>query len=223
MKKKLALISVAIAALTVFTACSASKPIDVNTFIIREGVSLTREMGGLAQNSEYIAFMSPTDAWKDTIRHIGEKDYQIPEKAYIIGMPEDLLLNALRASMSDREISEEIIGILGRKINASTFANIINASQGAELLAATSLLLWGKSYVQPDGWTENRLLVLEYAGDFSSLISFTKSGDGVISASAVFVTNGDGYAINSLESFLNLITTDVTTISGDELQQILTA
>lgn len=193
MRKSVRLTAFIVWALFLLTACAApaKEPADLNGFLVKEGVALTREMDELAQTKEYVALMSPSESLGKIIEEAAAMDYGAPQNAYVVKLTDEDLLGAISAFAGEADVPDHVLEILKYKINASVFANLINATYGSEMVAATSVLTWGKSYIEPEGWSDNMMLLLEYPGGFSSMVSFVQSGDGVISASSVFVKNGE--------------------------------
>ena len=223
MNRKLLLISLIMLSVFMLVACSnhAEKPEDLNGFLITEGVALTCEMDELAENKEYLALMSASEALGQIMNKMASQDYSIPEKVYLIKSPDDILLQAMRSFSGEINISDNTMEKLKHKINGSIFANMINASYGSETIAATSMTAWGKSYIQPKGWSDNMILLLEYSGEFSSIVSFVESGDGVISGSSVFVKNGDKDILTSLDEYLGMTDIEHDQYSSSQLQDLL--
>ncbi len=223
MNRKLLLISLIMLSVFMLVACSnhAEKPEDLNGFLITEGVALTCEMDELAENKEYLALMSASETLGQIMNKMASQDYSIPEKVYLIKSPDDILLQAMRSFSGEINISDTTMEKLKYKINGSIFANMINASYGSETIAATSMIAWGKSYIQPKGWSDNMILLLEYSGEFSSIVSFVQSGDGVISGSSVFVKNGDKDILTSLDEYLGMTDIEHDQYSSSQLQDLL--
>ena len=65
------------------------------------------------------------------------------------------------------------------------------------------------------------MLLLEYASEFSSIVSFVQSGDGVISGSSVFVKNGDKDILTSLGEYLGMADIEYDHYSNSQLQDLL--
>ncbi len=206
-------------------ACSnqSKKPVDLNKFLINEGVALTCDMDELAGSEEYLALMSISDTIGEIIDKMASQDYSIPENVYLIKFPDDILLRVMRSFSEEVHIPNDVMEKLKHKINGSMFANIINASYGSEIIAATAMTAWGKSYIEPSGWSDNMLLLLEYPGEFSCITSFVQSGDGVISGSSVFCKkNGDKDILILLEEYLGMTDMEYDHYSKSQLQDLLT-
>jgi len=177
-------------------------------------------MQELAASKEYMNLLSPSESLQQITDRMASQDYSLPENAYLIKLPDDILLGAVRSFATDLNIPENILEKLKYKVNGSMFANLINSDYGSEMIAATSMTTWGKSYIQPQGWSDNMLLFLQYPGEFSSIIAFAKSGDGVISASAVFVKNGERDILVSLQEFIDKVDFEADYYEGSELKDL---
>ncbi len=205
MHKRVRLMALIVLILLLLSACGSpakGQPQDLSAFLVKEGIALTCEMGKLAQTKEYVALMSASGNLEEIIGKAAAGDYAAPQNAYVVKFTEEGLLRAIKAVAGETEIPANVLDILKYKINASTFANLINAGYGSDMVAATSVLTWGKSYVQPEGWAENTILLLEYPGEFSSMVSFMQSGEGVISAYSVLVKNGEKDTRTMLTEYL---------------------
>ena len=210
--------------LFMLVACNSpsKKSVDLNEFLIAEGVALTWDMDELAESKEYLALITPSESIGQVTEKVASQDYSIPENVYLVKLSDDIILQAMRAFTEDIEISGNIMEKLKYKINGSVFANMINASYGSEMIAATALTTWGQSYIQPNGWSDNMILLLEYPGEFSSIVSFIQSGDGVISGSSVFVKNGDKDLLKLLCEYLGMEDIEYDYYSNSQLQSLLT-
>jgi hypothetical protein len=193
MYKRMRLTALMIVTLLLVSACATpaqGKPQELNVFLMKEAVGLTGEMDKLAETKEYVALMGHPETLGDH-RQAAAGEYAAPENAYVVKLTEEGLKQAIGAVAGEAAVPESVLDIFKYKINAAVFANIVNATYGSEMVAATSILTWGKSYIQPEGWAGNTILLLEYPGEFSSMVSFTQSGEGVISATSVFLKNGE--------------------------------
>lgn len=224
MRKRLRLTAFIVFVLLLLSACAAqikTQPQDLSAFLVKEGTALTCEMGKLAQTKDYVALMSAPGTLEEIIGKAAAGDYTAPQNAYVIKLTDDGLKRAISAFAGKADVSADVLDILKYKINAAMFANLINATYGSEMVAATSLLTWGKSYVQPEGWAENIVLLLEYPGEFSSIVSFMQSGEGVISASSVFVKNGEKDMRTLLTEYLGGIDIPFEQYDAAKLKELL--
>lgn len=223
MNKKLCLITLIISSLFMLTACSnySEKPEDLKGFLITESVDLTCDMDELAESKEYLTLISAPGSIGQVIDQVASQDYSIPENVYLIKLSDDILLRAINTFSGATNISDDIMEKLKYKINGSVFGNMINAGYGSEMVAAAAMTTWGESYIQPNGWVDNMVLFLEYPGEFSSIVSFMQSGDGVISGSSVFVKNGDKDILTLLDEYSGMTDIEYDHYSSSQLQDLL--
>lgn len=197
MKKKL---FCTIIAMTLLLGCAAFGKIgnaaaEKEQFLLTESLRLTSDMDELADSKEYLSLFTVSDSIDKIASEIGKQDYTAPKSAYLLELPDDML-DQMAGSLGGNEnplkgMSESVLKKLRFKMNGSTLSNLINSYAGSEVLAVTSALTWGKSYLQPDDWSKNTVVLLLYDGNYSSMVSFAQSGDGIISASAGFVKNNE--------------------------------
>ncbi len=224
MKKKLFLIALIMSSLFMSISCvnQTEKSIEPDVFLIKEGIFLTCKMDELAESKEYISIMTPSAGIVKIAENMAFGDYSIPEDAYLIKLQDDITTGAIRALSGDLNISDNVMEIIQAKmINGSVFANMINASYGSEMIAATAITTTGKSYIQPNGWSDNIIVLLKYSGEFSGIISFSRSGEGVITGASVFVKNGDVDILTLLGEYLGTTDIEYVHYSKDRLQDIL--
>lgn len=225
MNKKLYFTVMILSGILMLSACSGplKKPVDLKEFFITMGVALTHDMDELAESKEYISLMSASDTLGKVIDRMASQDYSAPENAYLLKLPDDVLVRAMQNFPTQMNISVSVMEKLRYKISGSVFASKINAGYGAEMIAAASVTSWGKSYIQPEGWSENMVLLLEYKGEFSSIVSFMQSGEGVISGSSVFVKNGDKDILTIFNNCLNTSGIEYEHYTGSQLKALLGA
>lgn len=223
MNKKLCLIAVIVLSLFMLVACGnhSEKTVELDEFLIREGIGLTCNMDELAESKEYIALMTPSESIRQITDKMASQDYSMPRDVYLIKLPDDIVLRAMSAFSGKINISDNIIEKLKHKVNGSVFANMINASHGSEMIAATAVTTWGKSYIEPSGGSDDMILLFEYPGEFSSVVSFVQSGEKVVSGTAVFVKNGDVDILTSLSEYLGTTDIDYVHYSNGQLQELL--
>ncbi len=224
MKKRVCMAALLLLSLFILPACAKgeAQPKEINGFFITEGVALTGEMKELGQSKEYVALMSSAGTLTGVIDTMTSQEYATPEDVYLVKLTDDALSKAMGALSGKDKIDSNLMEILRSKINGAVFANMLNANSGSETVAAASMLSWGKSYIQPKDWAENTLLLLKYPGEFSSIVSFNQSGEGVISASSMFVKNGDTDIAAAVGDYLGMEGSALEHHSGSELQGYLT-
>lgn len=206
-------------ALWALAGCQGAQSAD--EWMVERALALTGQMAELADSPAYVRMMSASEELSASISQMAAVDAARPEGAVLIDYPADKVL-ALAAAQSDLTLPEEgnVRLMLERKLSGAHLANLINGRQGATTLAAASLLACSESYVQPKGWPGGTVVVLEYPGDYASLVAFSQSGEGVISASALFVHTGgaDLMASPALEGLPEL---DSRTLPEGALERLL--
>lgn len=193
---------------------------ELDTFLVRESIYLTNEMYDLASNQEYVDIMTGSPEIEDVFNQITTFDYSNPEKVFVYTLTEERFLKLLNY-LDDVSMSDNLKEKLMKKVNSASLITVMNANAGAVNVAATSMLSSARSYIQPEDFTNNVLVVLKYSGDYSVAISFHKTGDNVITGLAYFVYQGDDDFNSMLNEQYDL--TDVLTseLSGGSLENML--
>ena len=197
-------------------------------FLIGESVRLTGEMDEMAESEAYLRMMSGSQEIWDTVEEIGAQDYAAPQKAYLVQISDDAVLQLLGGE-DIGQLEDSIRQKLNRKLFAGALSSYWNGRSGVTGVAATALLAWQESYIQPDGWQGNVAVWLEYPGDYSSMVSFVQSGEGVVSASASFVVNGDGQDLENMLATMQEMLEELglsdaltyETVPAEQIQQLL--
>ncbi len=165
---------------------------EVDDFYIDEAIELTTESGTLASDKDFISYYAPSEDTRNKVLAIGAVDYSKPTEVYYMSANREQIINNIKALSGEELDGFDIEKLL--KLNKVDFAyigNLINASYGADNLAALTILTNSRGYVMPKGFTDNFAIYLQYDGEYSALVSFSKFGDGVIKATMSFVNNGE--------------------------------
>ena len=164
----------------------------VDDFYIDEAIKLTTESGTLASDKEFISYYTANEDMTNKVLAIGAVDYSKPTEIYYMAANREQIINNIKA-FSDEELDgfdiEKLLKL--NKVDFSVIGNMINASYGAENLAALTILTNSRGYIMPKDFADDFALYLQYDGEYSALVSFSKFGDGVIKATMSFVNNGD--------------------------------
>ena len=167
--------------------------ISVDDFYVDEAIKLITESGTLAADKDFISLYTTNDEMTDKILKLGEVDFKKPRDIYYLyADKEQMIVNIKALAGEDAEnINFEQLEKLNKRYNFSTLASLINASYGAENLAALTILTNSRGYIMPKDFQDDFALFVQYEGEYSAIVSFAKFGDGVISANMAFVKNGD--------------------------------
>ena len=126
----------------------------------------------------------------NTILNLGKIDFSKPSSIYYIEADDEKISKNLKAMLGDEADNIDFEKLLKlNKINLSIIPNMINASYGAQNLAALTILLNSRGYVMPDSFENNFALYFDYQNEYSAFVTFSLYGEGVISANMAFVRN----------------------------------
>ena len=167
--------------------------VEISKFYIDESLKLITESGKLALDKDFISLYTTNDDMTNKILSLGEMNFNKPKDVlYLYADKDQMVANIKALAGEDAEnIDFEKMEKLNKRYNFSTLASLINASYGAENLAALTILTNSRGYIMPKDFKDDFALFIQYEGDYSAIVSFSKYGDGVISANMSFVRNGD--------------------------------
>ena len=191
------------------TACGQKAEIPVEDFMKEESIRLTMRMKDLAASPAYLEAMSLSTELDTAAQQIASQDYSTPTGIYTLKITDENVLALL--GHTDRKLAEPVMTELHRRMNAASYGNLLNATNGsgAVTIAATTLFACQQSWQMPGNWKEDTLVILQYPGQYSSMVSFMETGDGVIGSYATFVKNGNTDMIEELKMFLSLESGDI--------------
>ncbi len=164
----------------------------VDKFYTDEALKLTTEAGKAAADRELISYYTPSEEIKERISVIGATDWSKPQEIYYICANRDEIIAFAEALLGKDAKNIDIDRFTKlHKLDYIQLAAMINASYGTENLAAITILTNSEGYIMPKNFEKSFALYLQYDGQYSALVSFSKYGEGVISANMSFVKNGD--------------------------------
>ena len=169
---------------------------EVDDFYVNEAIKLITDSGKLAGDKAFISLYTTNDEMTDKILALSTVDFNKPKDIYYLSADREQIYANIEALAKADGVDIENLGAnwfehISKKLNFSTLASMINASYGAENLAALTILTNSKGYIMPKDFKNNFALFVQYEGDYSAIVSFSEFGDGVISANMSFVKNGD--------------------------------
>ena len=170
--------------------------IEVDDFYVDEAIKLITESGRFAGDKDFISLYTTNDEMTEKILALSTVDFNKPKEIYYLSADREQIIANLEAlgkaeGVDFSEMGDVWVEHILKKFNFSTLASLINASYGAENLAALTILTNSRGYIMPKDFKNNFALFVQYEGDYSAIVSFSKFGDGVISANMSFVKNGD--------------------------------
>lgn len=170
--------------------------IKVDDFYVDEAIKLIKESGKLASDKDFISLYTTNDEMTEKILALSTVDFNKPKEKYYLSADREQIIANLEAlakteGVDFSEMGDVWVEHILKRFNFSTLASLINASYGAENLAALTILTNSRGYIMPKDFKNNFALFVQYEGDYSAIVSFSEFGDGVISANMSFVKNGD--------------------------------
>ena len=170
--------------------------IKVDEFYVDEAIKLITESGKLASDKDFISVYTTNDEMTEKVLALGAVDFNKPKDIYYLSADREQIIANIEAlakaeGVDIKDLGEHWFEHIWRKLNFSTLASMINASYGAENLAALTILSNSRGYIMPKEFNNIFALFVQYEGDYSAIVSFSEFGDGVISANMSFVKNGD--------------------------------
>ena len=170
--------------------------IKVDDFYVDEAIKLITESGKLASDKDFISVYTTNDEMTEKVLALGTVDFNNPKDIYYLSSDREQIIANLETlakteGVDFSEMGDVWVEHILKRFNFSTLASLINASYGAENLAALTILTNSRGYIMPKDFKNNFALFVQYEGDYSAIVSFSEFGDGVISANMSFVKNGD--------------------------------
>ena len=184
--KKLGVMLLAVIILVSTTSCSNDKTLNQSNSITlyKKGLEMTMQMDLLAENKDFTNLFVVSDRISKKAIDIGKHDYSKPKAVYeIVGLDDSALQSLLDEGgiKLDSKIQDIIKGRFGLAV-----ASQINALNGTDFLATTSILTVGDSFLYK-GLDEQKIYLYLYDGKYNSLVTFIPLEDNIVVTSANFV------------------------------------
>ncbi len=177
------------------------------------------ELAGLLEEMlrtpEYFEMMGGSQQVSEVITPLMRSDLSEPESAYVVTLPEDALPTLMSAAEVDLDgFSDGLREFVERRM-ASSVPMILNSRQGAETLAASSILTVSGSWAG-EVLDESCYVLLMYPYCCPVMVSFT-GGDGVITGTATMLL-GEPLEEDSLDAVEELF--GYLEMEGPEIEEI---
>lgn len=172
-----------------------------DTTLYEHGMELAELLEEMLGSPEYFEMMSGSERLNEVIQPLMGAGLAQPESAYLVTLSEDalpLLMDAAEVDMD--QFSDRMQEFLARKMTSSV-PSILNSRQGADTLAAASIL------TVSDAWAGENLelgcyLILNYPDFCPVMVSFW-GGDGLIEGTAAMLI-GEPLEEDSIEGVREL-------------------
>ncbi|MBQ9845205.1 MAG: hypothetical protein IJO54_03895 [Oscillospiraceae bacterium] len=188
-KRFSAVLASALAVSLMFTACSSSVPAAGGSKGLYEhGLELVAMAEEMADSESYLEIYTGSPRISEVVSQFGQGDYSAPQKVYRLTPTADYLAGYdMAADLSG--LSDTLKKTISDKAIAS-LATRINAMDGAENLAATTVCTAGKTFVSGE-LTEACVWLYVYENGFPVAVTFTAGEDSTVAASAMFISCSD--------------------------------
>lgn len=168
------MILAAVATVILATGCGANTtPNTVSLY--DKGLEMAQMLDKMAEDDTYFQLFSQNDALKQIVQKIGSQDYTTPKAVYAVTGAGEILLQ-----MADLPEDATLQKVVEQK-TSSVWTTQINGIQGAEFLAATSILFYDESFVY-EGLQKPTTYLYTYDGEYSVAVTYIPYENSVVKA-----------------------------------------
>ncbi|MCI8653213.1 MAG: hypothetical protein HFF11_05935 [Angelakisella sp.] len=182
--------------------CSGQKsePIPVQgKSLVEQGAEIAAQVVEIAGNQDYLSLYTGDKETLEILTQAVEgKDYTTPKTVYSLTLSQGAAEKVL--GVLGVEEMENLPDSLKARLQERTFQALttqINAMSGANTLAATSICMASKVFVN-DQLTEGVIYLYTYENGMPIAVTFLPGEDGAVSGSGTFLLNED-FQVESLE------------------------
>lgn len=159
---------------------------------LRAAKELARRMQAMAADEQVVRLYISDGNVLEYVRSIGAGDYDKLQKVTVAKVPRPKLTagfldRALAASDTDTAVYRRMAGMMESRITPFVIVTALSGREGSTHLAAGAVLADSRTYIQPQDWREDLLLVLEYGGEYAVAVAFWQSGDNTVTGHATFI------------------------------------
>ncbi len=216
MKRHITVLILSIVLVFSAAGCRVNSVSDGDYYI--RGLSIVESMDDMAECDEYISLFSSSPDINGIIKEIGENDYSEPKAVYKAAFtPEEIDSIFLGAAGGDADFPDDILYETRNRI-VSSFPSSINAMEGTEALAATSILTKNESFIS-DTTGVYSLYFYVYDGGYSACVTFIPGENSIVSATGYFIINDDLSNTASQSEFTQWLF-DITSLMNIEVSDI---
>lgn len=162
---------------------------DDSTFLQKQGLRLTHQMQLLANEVDFVSVHAKRI--KSWVEDIGKQSYDTPRKIFCI---QHLQTEKIKELLSQSGVTKPLL--IDRLLRA--IPTQINAREGSDILAATSLLTTEDAFLYPD-LKEYTLYLYLYKGNYQSMVLFRPGKNHIVLANASIVVHKGLQAITTTE------------------------
>lgn len=159
---------------------ATSKSHDYYSRLIKEGFELITTMKGLATDSNFFHLCCYTDKVMEEVQSLNMQDALHPSHIFA--------MNRLERNIQDQEKLQECSKNIFVNRMVRSIPMKINSFEGSSWLAASSLLVIDKAFIDKK-LKETKLLIYQYDNGLNVFVLFTPQEDHIVQAYACLVKN----------------------------------
>lgn len=174
--------------------------------IYEHGLDLIALMEAMVQSEVYSDMMTSSGEISALAEEMRSGDYTVPEKVFVISIPEDCLEMLLSAWGEEKELREELPAPLYDSLNkkiTTAFVNQFNAQSGATYLALSSIYTASKTFVSTE-LEKDVIYLYTFENGYPIFVTFVKGEGGAVAATGGFLMNQD-IELQTAEDVENLL------------------
>ncbi len=215
MKKNiLRILTAAVLCALLICGCAYAEGTETDWYIEKAN-ALREELALLCADDTYLTLYGTDEEMRTLVSKWSEAIAAEPLRIGKYGLPNSLLA-ASATVISSAALSETAINHLS-SLTASSILSMSCAEEGADFLAASSILRINEGYIMPENF-EPCLLLYEYE-DICVGVTFDRCGEGVVMAHASICTDSIKQFCPSLDSADGALTQENTPISHTDRTQ----
>ena len=181
MKKRIIIIFMAVMIFGM-TACETKKE---QVSLYEQGLEVVTLMHEMADSQSYVQMFTGNTQISELIQSNTNGDYSKPQAVYEVVLQKDNYQGLLGNEEIQATMSDELKGIISKKINASVITQL-NAYGGSENLAASTICTAGISFVNSEV-KEDVIYIYVYENTAPVAVIFLQEGNDIVSANGTFL------------------------------------
>ena len=181
MKKRIIIILTAVIIFGM-TACGTKKE---QVSLYEQGLEVVALMDEMADSQSYVQMFTGNTQISELIQSNTNGDYSKPQVVYEVMLQKDNYQGLLENEETQTTMSDELKGIISKKVNASVITQL-NAYGGSENLAASTICTAGVSFVNSEV-KEDVIYIYVYENTAPVAITFLQEGNDIVSANGTFL------------------------------------
>ena len=150
---------------------------------------LARDIRKLAEDSLLAGWCTADDEVRALVGQIGRAGYGALQKISVVEVPRADLAAGLATQIQpvmDSATVGRFVSMMQNRLNPFLVVSMTNGQQDVSFLAASSLMIESRTYIQPLDWRDDLLLVLDYGAEYAVAAAFWPPGDPTVAGQGAF-------------------------------------